>query len=129
MGHSARAVTHTPISSKATCTGTNNRRIHDNVSSDPPAAGERRQNRSPVATASQMNSAPHPACSGWNSMLNASPSGNSNPARKRRSEGRKRFSMGPILSLDNRSMNPLLDKLQPYPFERLRQLFAGITPD
>jgi N-succinyldiaminopimelate aminotransferase len=26
-------------------------------------------------------------------------------------------------------MNPLLDKLQPYPFERLRQLFAGITPD
>jgi N-succinyldiaminopimelate aminotransferase len=25
-------------------------------------------------------------------------------------------------------MNPLLDKLQPYPFERLRQLFAGITP-
>ena len=26
-------------------------------------------------------------------------------------------------------MNPLLDKLQPYPFERLRQLFAGVTPD
>ena len=26
-------------------------------------------------------------------------------------------------------MNPLLDKLQPYPFEKLRQLFAGITPD
>ncbi len=26
-------------------------------------------------------------------------------------------------------MNPLLGKLQPYPFERLRQLFAGITPD
>jgi N-succinyldiaminopimelate aminotransferase len=26
-------------------------------------------------------------------------------------------------------MNPLLDRLQPYPFERLRQLFAGITPD
>ncbi len=25
-------------------------------------------------------------------------------------------------------MNPLLVKLQPYPFERLRQLFAGITP-
>ncbi|MGJ7578955.1 succinyldiaminopimelate transaminase [Variovorax sp. RHLX14] len=25
-------------------------------------------------------------------------------------------------------MNPLLSKLQPYPFERLRQLFAGITP-
>lgn len=26
-------------------------------------------------------------------------------------------------------MNPLLAKLQPYPFERLRQLFAGITPN
>lgn len=26
-------------------------------------------------------------------------------------------------------MNPLLDLLQPYPFEKLRQLFAGITPD
>lgn len=26
-------------------------------------------------------------------------------------------------------MNPLLQKLQPYPFERLRQLFAGITPN
>ncbi len=26
-------------------------------------------------------------------------------------------------------MNPLLAKLQPYPFEKLRQLFAGITPD
>jgi N-succinyldiaminopimelate aminotransferase len=26
-------------------------------------------------------------------------------------------------------MNPLLDRLQPYPFERLRQLFAGITPN
>ena len=25
-------------------------------------------------------------------------------------------------------MNPLLQKLQPYPFERLRQLFAGVTP-
>ncbi|MES2529877.1 MAG: succinyldiaminopimelate transaminase [Pseudomonadota bacterium] len=25
-------------------------------------------------------------------------------------------------------MNPLLARLQPYPFERLRQLFAGITP-
>ena len=25
-------------------------------------------------------------------------------------------------------MNPLLSRLQPYPFERLRQLFAGITP-
>jgi len=26
-------------------------------------------------------------------------------------------------------MNPLLQRLQPYPFERLRQLFAGITPN
>ena len=26
-------------------------------------------------------------------------------------------------------MNPLLAKLQPYPFERLRQLFTGVTPD
>ncbi|MBI5278127.1 MAG: succinyldiaminopimelate transaminase [Burkholderiales bacterium] len=26
-------------------------------------------------------------------------------------------------------MNPLLDRLQPYPFERLRQLFVGITPN
>ena len=25
-------------------------------------------------------------------------------------------------------MNPLLSRLQPYPFERLRQLHAGITP-
>ncbi|WP_151634952.1 succinyldiaminopimelate transaminase [Noviherbaspirillum aerium] len=26
-------------------------------------------------------------------------------------------------------MNPLLSKLQPYPFEKLRQLFAGVTPN
>ena len=26
-------------------------------------------------------------------------------------------------------MNPLLSRLQPYPFERLRQLHAGVTPD
>ncbi len=26
-------------------------------------------------------------------------------------------------------MNPLLSKLQPYPFERLKQLFAGVTPN
>ena len=25
-------------------------------------------------------------------------------------------------------MNPLLSRLQPYPFERLRQLFASVTP-
>ena len=29
---------------------------------------------------------------------------------------------------DNWGMNPLLATLQPYPFERLRQLFAGTTP-
>ena len=27
------------------------------------------------------------------------------------------------------AMNPLLSRLQPYPFERLRQLFAGVVPD
>lgn len=27
------------------------------------------------------------------------------------------------------TVNPDLDKLQPYPFEKLRQLFAGVTPD
>jgi N-succinyldiaminopimelate aminotransferase len=26
-------------------------------------------------------------------------------------------------------MNPLLKRLQPYPFERLRQLFEGVTPN
>jgi N-succinyldiaminopimelate aminotransferase len=26
-------------------------------------------------------------------------------------------------------MNPLLDRLQPYPFERLKALTAGITPN
>ncbi|SNS76549.1 succinyldiaminopimelate aminotransferase apoenzyme [Noviherbaspirillum humi] len=26
-------------------------------------------------------------------------------------------------------MNPLLDQLQPYPFEKLRRLFAGVTPN
>ena len=31
--------------------------------------------------------------------------------------------------LDNQRMNPLLSKLQPYPFERLRLLHAGITPN
>ena len=27
------------------------------------------------------------------------------------------------------TLNPLLQRLQPYPFERLRQLFAGVTPN
>ena len=26
-------------------------------------------------------------------------------------------------------MNPLLSRLQPYPFERLRQLFVGVKPN
>jgi N-succinyldiaminopimelate aminotransferase len=30
---------------------------------------------------------------------------------------------------DNPGMNPLLSRLQPYPFERLRQLFADVTPN
>lgn len=42
------------------------------------------------------------------------------------------FILGCIASIFNRitlvrSVNPLLDKLQPYPFEKLRQLFAGVT--
>jgi N-succinyldiaminopimelate aminotransferase len=36
----------------------------------------------------------------------------------------------PGASRDNRKhMNPLLSRLQPYPFERLRELFAGVTPN
>jgi N-succinyldiaminopimelate aminotransferase len=31
--------------------------------------------------------------------------------------------------LDNAGMNPLLSRLQPYPFERLRLLHAGVTPN
>jgi N-succinyldiaminopimelate aminotransferase len=30
---------------------------------------------------------------------------------------------------DNPGMNPLLSRLQPYPFERLRQLFTGVIPN
>ena len=30
---------------------------------------------------------------------------------------------------DNAAVNPNLDKLQPYPFERLRQLFSGVVPN
>ncbi|SCX64889.1 succinyldiaminopimelate aminotransferase apoenzyme [Variovorax sp. EL159] len=33
--------------------------------------------------------------------------------------------MSPIIP----GMNPLLSRLQPYPFERLKQLFAGVTPN
>jgi N-succinyldiaminopimelate aminotransferase len=41
-----------------------------------------------------------------------------------------RRAAGPVNGgADNRGMNPLLDRLQPYPFERLRQLFAGVSPN
>ena len=36
--------------------------------------------------------------------------------------------MGTGSPYDNDGMNPKLPLLQPYPFERLRQLFAGVTP-
>ena len=36
--------------------------------------------------------------------------------------------MGTGSAYDNHGMNPKLPLLQPYPFERLRQLFAGVTP-
>lgn len=42
-----------------------------------------------------------------------------NPDRRRVSKVR----------LDNQGMNPLLSRLQPYPFERLRQLHADVTPN
>lgn len=44
---------------------------------------------------------------------------NRNPDRRRVSKAR----------LDNQGMNPLLSRLQPYPFERLRQLHADVTPN
>ena len=37
--------------------------------------------------------------------------------------------MRTFLTRDNPDMNPFLSKLQPYPFERLRQLHVGITPN
>ena len=37
--------------------------------------------------------------------------------------------MCPAVILDNHVMNPLLATLQPYPFERLRLLFSGVTPN
>ena len=46
----------------------------------------------------------------------------------RRSSGtahRQRFAPLGIIG----AMNPKLSLLQPYPFERLRQLFAGVTPN
>ncbi|CAN5297850.1 succinyldiaminopimelate transaminase [soil metagenome] len=33
------------------------------------------------------------------------------------------------MPLSFQPVNPLLDNLQPYPFEKLRQLFAGVTPN
>ena len=34
-----------------------------------------------------------------------------------------------LLAADNRGMNPLLGKLRPYPFERLRELSRAVTPN
>jgi N-succinyldiaminopimelate aminotransferase len=45
---------------------------------------------------------------------------------KRRKNLFRQFSPG---IPDNRVMNPLLAKLQPYPFERLKQLFASVKPN
>ena len=36
---------------------------------------------------------------------------------------------GPVYQLYNARMNPNLNKLQPYPFQRLRELFHGTTPN
>ncbi len=38
------------------------------------------------------------------------------------------YTFMPSSNPESRPVNPLLDKLQPYPFEKLRQLFAGVTP-
>jgi N-succinyldiaminopimelate aminotransferase len=35
----------------------------------------------------------------------------------------------PFIFFATPAVNPLLPRLQPYPFERLRQLFAGVTPN
>ena len=43
------------------------------------------------------------------------------------SAGAKKYLL--FLTPDNRRMNPLLSSLQPYPFERLRQLHASVTPN
>ncbi|GGB82678.1 succinyldiaminopimelate transaminase [Pseudoduganella buxea] len=36
---------------------------------------------------------------------------------------------GSVHAIQPTNVNPLLDKLHPYPFEKLRQLFAGVTPN
>jgi N-succinyldiaminopimelate aminotransferase len=38
------------------------------------------------------------------------------------------YGLSPVATTSQRQVNPLLDKLHPYPFEKLRALFAGITP-
>lgn len=38
-------------------------------------------------------------------------------------------SFHPTITSPSHPVNPLLDKLQPYPFEKLRQLFVGVTPN
>lgn len=47
--------------------------------------------------------------------------------RRGASQSARNFGPGP--RLDNPGMNPLLSRLQPYPFERLRQLHADVTPN
>ncbi len=41
----------------------------------------------------------------------------------------RRLALSPAAPRDNPDMNPLLGKLHPYPFERLRAMTAGITPN
>ena len=41
----------------------------------------------------------------------------------------KRLGVRRFHTRDNTRMNPLLKRLQPYPFERLRQLFQGVQPN
>ena len=48
---------------------------------------------------------------------------------QRKSKFTPEFSQYPRITLDNKLMNPLLLGLQPYPFERLKALFADVTPN
>lgn len=40
-----------------------------------------------------------------------------------------RYLTSTLTQKDARAVNPLLEKLQPYPFEKLRRLFADVTPE
>jgi N-succinyldiaminopimelate aminotransferase len=48
--------------------------------------------------------------------------------RHRRADPRRGPRIMPPLPADKSSVNPDLARLQPYPFEKLRQLFAGVAP-